>query len=204
MKSNKRKNNKAVKVKTEGNCTADIYVALGQLKIIASILNLMIKENIHKLNTINLMTKSGMNQLNDTMKKIKNVSDKILLKLDRVASDTQGKYIVEYLTSGWMKELRHDIQVDNAIKVTRNHNKKSESEKLLQYYMRKDTVMNENDENPNKKIKRIRGGGGECGPDQHKISKRVKTALNNITVPIPTNGKILSKKEMVEFYDEKQ
>ena len=193
-------NNKGVRVNTEGNCYADLYVSLAQITVWTSIIDKMLEENIGVTCKVEPSTaKSDVSTSLNVFKKMKYISEKMKLKLERVAYDTRGRYVIKYLLSSWMKELKHDIRVDDIIRNTRTKNKKNYSDKMFEYYMKKDELLDEQMNNtPEKKIKRMRGVSDYSL--QQRASKRVKLEFNDIQIPVPSNGKILSKKEMVEFY----
>ena len=137
-------NNKGVRVNTEGNCYADLYVSLAQITVWTSIIDKMLEENIGVTCKVEPSTaKSDVSTSLNVFKKMKYISEKMKLKLERVAYDTRGRYVIKYLLSSWMKELKHDIRVDDIIRNTRTKNKKNYSDKMFEYYMRKDELLDE-------------------------------------------------------------
>ena len=103
-KSDKKKD--GGRVNTEGNCIAGIYTSLAQLKIMSLIMHRMIEENIQSTKTST--KKFSVNKVRCALKKMKNVSDKILFELDDTILDTRGQFIVKYLVSSYLKKLNHD------------------------------------------------------------------------------------------------
>ena len=165
---------------------------------------MMIEQNLKKAKTKNDTKQFNVNEVRSSYRKMKYVSDMILFKLERTILDTRGQYIVENVESSWMKQLNHDMQVDNMVTYSGKKCRKTKNERMFQYFLnlkavKEDFSSEDNNSIMNRFLKRLRAG---CFNDNHqRASKRIKTEVNSIVIPIPSNGKIVCKKEMVEFYE---